>query len=512
MFRRTAVALLAFSLLLSSAILQPISAQQMKTITIGTLEPLTNLDPADAGDVFSWEVLTHLASGLTRQKTGSLQYELALAASHTISDDGLTHTFTIRPDAAFDDGTPITAQIFADSIKRVLRLNGAGAAVVTPYVQTATVNTDGALILKLTAPIPYLEQLVALPPYFPVHPTTFPADRLNRTPIQLIGNGVYKLGALEAGRTLTLVANPAWKGPPPLTGTIVLKQYAKSADLREAIKTHQIDIAWRGLPFDDIGNAIKVKGIGYQAAPGLQTFYLLLTQITEPYNDPLARQALMYMLDRERAVKNGLVNTGTSLYTLLPLELSGGQGPIYPKFDKAQAQPILTKGDFSKYKQIGSELQISRALYGELYASAVDEMSSSLSLQEAFHIIRTDTEPKAFLDEIDRGTFRLMVVGLTPVVPHPDAYLRPLLASKGSLALGTHYANPTIDTMLDQAALIADPAVQTKLYSDVQAAALKDVVAVPLWQNQQLLVAWDSVSGIVIEPNFLLRYDRLTVR
>src|SRR5205085_391757 len=97
-------------------------ARASATLTIGTTEALINLDPADAGDVFSWEVLSHLYTGLTRQLPGTLRYDLALAATHTVSGDGLTHKFTIRPDAAFDDGTPISVRTLVDSINRVLRL------------------------------------------------------------------------------------------------------------------------------------------------------------------------------------------------------------------------------------------------------------------------------------------------------------------------------------------------------------------------------------------------------
>src|SRR5689334_234612 len=107
-------------LLVLSIFAAPNPAKARDLLTIGTLEAIPSLDPADAGDVFSWEVLTHLYTGLTRQVPGTLHYELALAASHTTSNDGLIHTFTIRPDAAFDDGTRITARTFADSINRAL--------------------------------------------------------------------------------------------------------------------------------------------------------------------------------------------------------------------------------------------------------------------------------------------------------------------------------------------------------------------------------------------------------
>ena len=43
-----------------------------------------------------------------------------LAASHSVSSDGLTYTFTLRPNLKFSDGTPLTASDVAYSINRTL--------------------------------------------------------------------------------------------------------------------------------------------------------------------------------------------------------------------------------------------------------------------------------------------------------------------------------------------------------------------------------------------------------
>ncbi len=475
-----------------------------RPLIIGTTERLTSLDPADSNDFFTWEVLTHLYTGLTRQKPGSLSYELALADSHTVGDDGLTHTFTIRSGAAFDDGTPITAQTFADSIHRVLKLNGRGKAVVAPYVKSAAVNAAGALVLTLTAPIPYLEQLVALPPYFAVHPASFPANRLVAAPDQLITNGIYRASAFVSD-SLTLSADPAWKGDPPATGSLTIKHFDLPADLREALKAQQVDVAWRGLPPDDSATLATLKTLYSVSSPGLQTFYLLFGR-QAPYDDPIVRRGMTYLLNRERAVRGALGDTATALYGLAPPELSRADTPRYPGYDADQAKKVLAEGDYSQFKRVESELQTSRLLYGDLYANAVDILNSTLTQNAAFRITRFDTEPRTFLDQIERGTFRLIVVGWTPVVPHEAAYLRPLLA--GELAAGAHYDNPRIAPLLDQAALTQEGGA---LYDEAQAIAVQDIVAVPLWQNRQILWAGSQVdrASILIEPNFLLRYDRL---
>ncbi len=55
---------------------------------------------------------------VTTQDDGSITDQLA--ASHTVSSDGLTYTFTLRPNLKFSDGTPLTASDVAYSINRTL--------------------------------------------------------------------------------------------------------------------------------------------------------------------------------------------------------------------------------------------------------------------------------------------------------------------------------------------------------------------------------------------------------
>jgi peptide/nickel transport system substrate-binding protein len=454
--------------------------------------------------------MAHLYTGLTRQKPGTLEYELALAADHSVSTDGLTHRFTIRADAAFDDSTAITAQTFADSIRRNVALNGRASGLIRQYIAEATAEAN-TFTLTLVKPIPYLWQLLALPPFFPLHPTSFPSDALANNPVPLISNGVYRVERFEPNAALTLVAASAWAGSAPATRTIQITCFDFPADLRTALVRGEVDLAWRGLPFDDLDMALKSPDVRAERAPGLQTFYLLIDVAEKPLDNLSARQGLSYMMDRERAVKLGLLGTGTPLLTLVPAALAA-DAPTFPTYDFEEAERVLKAGDFTRYRRVeGVALQTSRSLYGELYLSAISTINGNLQRQLAFGFGYFDTEPETFLDQIERGQFRMIYVGWTPLVPHPHAYLQPLLASDGWLAKGAHYRNPQIDILLNQATLAA-PADQAALYREMQALALADVVAIPLWQNQQSVAVRNGIGGVVIEPNFLLRYDQLSKR
>ena len=54
-------------------------------VTIGVTDKVTDLDPANAYDFFTWEVLNNIMGGLTRYVPGTTDLELGLAAGYTVS-------------------------------------------------------------------------------------------------------------------------------------------------------------------------------------------------------------------------------------------------------------------------------------------------------------------------------------------------------------------------------------------------------------------------------------------
>ena len=70
---------------------------------------LTTLDPQVGYDWQNWSVIKSIFDGLMDYKPGTTELEPDLAKEYTISDDGLTYRFLLRPEAKFHDGTPITA-------------------------------------------------------------------------------------------------------------------------------------------------------------------------------------------------------------------------------------------------------------------------------------------------------------------------------------------------------------------------------------------------------------------
>jgi peptide/nickel transport system substrate-binding protein len=515
-FRRTLVWLIILALWLPVITAPSARAQDANTIVIGMTDLPTTLDPGEAYDFNAWEVLSHLYTGLTRQVPGTFDYELALAAAVEISEDRLTYAFTLRDDATFSDGTPITAQTFVDSVNRVLAMRREATRAVEPYVSSVEADDDGRLVFHLTRPVPYFLALVALPPYFPQHPDLARMEQPQPFPDGLTGNGPYTLDSFEVRERIVLRANPAYTlGPQPATDTIVLQYFPRSEDLREALRSHEIDLAWRALY---LGHLIELEGTtGLQVVevPSTRVFYLYLNHDREPFDDPAAREGVTLLIERDSVAEEAFAGHVTPLTSMIPVQFPDSYAPIWPdETDATQAEAILHEAGYRTRGQsllafgIGYSLQT----YGVSHLAGLNQIvRRSLNISDYVESgVFTNIETPTLISAMERGEAGVaMFFAWTPLVPHPDAYLRPLAHSSEPIPRNGRYAKSQIDQLLDDAAQLDDPAEQGALYREVSEWLLGDYDLIPMWQEHLQVVAWEDIDGIQIEPNFFLHYDQL---
>jgi peptide/nickel transport system substrate-binding protein len=515
--RRPLWVILAICILAAASGLSPATAQENDTITIGTTDLPSSLDPSEAYDFMTWEVLSHLYVGLVRQLPGTLDYELALAERYTVSADGLTYTFTLREGQTFSDGTPITAQTFVDSVTRVLALRRPAVALVEPYVASVSALSENELVFTLKRPTPFFFQLLALPAYYPQHPALAVTTTPQPFDAALIGNGPYRLGHFAVRQEIVLQANRAYAlGPAPETATIVLRQFNRSQDLREALLAHEVDIAWRALLLDDVNRLEGRVGLRVLDLPGTRTFYLYLNQTREPTDDPLVREALTLLINR-RAITEVLGSHATPLTALVPSLFETAYAPLWPDTPDIPAAEATLRA--AGYKERGTPklsvtVGFSLPLYGVPYADAVTRLARASFQPTNFVDYSTfaDVDASTFMDVLEEGSTALAVFAWTPLVPHPYAYLFPLLHSSQALPANGRFARPELDLLLDQIAVQENTETQAALYAQLAQWVLDDHALIPLWQDHLQLVAWDTIEGIAVAPNFWLSYGQLARR
>jgi oligopeptide transport system substrate-binding protein len=139
------------------------------------------LDPAKAADLPSLNVVHELDAGLTRFSGRGVEPDLA--ESWEPSQNGLVWTFHLRKGIRWSDGAPITAEDFRRSWLRALapatqsayaraemqNIRGARRYRVTGSGQVGVEAVDDrTLRVTLQHPVPWLDEQVAWPVFFPV--------------------------------------------------------------------------------------------------------------------------------------------------------------------------------------------------------------------------------------------------------------------------------------------------------------------------------------------------------
>lgn len=153
---------------------------------------IQTLDSGTVTDSYSMDLIGNTEEGLTRNNNG--QPSLALAKSIETSKDGKTVTVTLRDGLKWSNGDKLTAQDFVYAWERaadpatasqyaymIQEANIANAdAVVNGKADKSTLGvkaeSDTKLVITLTTPTPYLENVLALPVFYPVDPSVVQKD------------------------------------------------------------------------------------------------------------------------------------------------------------------------------------------------------------------------------------------------------------------------------------------------------------------------------------------------
>ncbi len=273
--------------------------------------------------------LTALAYSGLLHGSHSGEYVPDLAASYGVSEDGMTYTFVLRPEATFHDGTKVTAedvvftiaQIQDPALKSPMRASWDG--VVVEAVDPTTVR------FTLKAPYaPFIENLTLgiLPKHLwgTVGSEEFPFSELNTEPI---GSGPYRMGNIARSASgipssYQLIPFSGYAlGAPYLS--LTLRFYQSEEALVQALQGGEIDAA-SGLSPD---NLAELNQLDITTSPLNRVFGVFFNQNqSEVLRDKDVRVALSMATDRQDLVQAVLGGYGTEL-----------EGPVPPS--------LLARGD-----------------------------------------------------------------------------------------------------------------------------------------------------------------------
>ncbi|MGW1376041.1 ABC transporter substrate-binding protein [Streptomyces sp. NPDC002446] len=293
-----------------------------------------------------------------------------LASRWQASDDLKTWRFTIAKGAKFHDGSPVTAEDVAWSLRR-LRATPTGATRL-PGIKKENIRADGDDTVVVVsdyanAELPLLTRL-----------TTFvlKKDTKDKEIAKAPGAGPFKLDWFRAGNA-RLVRNEDWYGGEVLLDAIEVKIFESPQAMSNALLGGQIDVA------SNVGavaarTAAQRKDIQVVRRPDDMAMPIVMRASGDsPFADAKVREALRLAVDRKAMVKQVLSGYGT-----VGNDILGTGDPAYAASvpqrtrDLARARSLLKAADFdtsATYKLLTTEDVPGLAESATLFATQVRE-------------------------------------------------------------------------------------------------------------------------------------------
>jgi len=186
------------------------------------------MDPATFYGGPGFSPMGALYEGLVAYGQGSLSIVPQLATKWTVSPDGKTYTFTLRPGVKFHDGTAVDSAAVKWSFQRFIDLKGSPSYMLA---DVASMDTPDPLtfVMHLTSPSnPMLSYLASFVGPKVMSPTLMQANAGKDNGATFLashdaGSGPYVLSGVVTDKSLTLTAFPGYWGPAPKIKTIQIE-------------------------------------------------------------------------------------------------------------------------------------------------------------------------------------------------------------------------------------------------------------------------------------------------
>ncbi len=339
-------------------------------VGITSLSTSDSLDPAEVSTAGGYAIAGQLFDTLTEYGTDGAVV-MRLAESVEPGDTADVWTVTLRDDATWSTGEPVTADDVIATFDRILEpAEPLPPASSIPYVDPAQITKvdDQTVEFHLTYPTVLFPEALASPTM-----SIVPADFDPEAPV---GSGPFVLDENDPGTQVTFTANEDYWGDGPFVDALDLISFDDASAQVNALVGGQIDMA-SGLD-PSLVPVVEAGGDGFvvdsYATSGTLTWQMNVA--TEPFDDPVVREALRLAVDRQQIVDqvfDGYATVGNDIFS--PFD------PLYDDdLEQREPDPAAAK---KMLEDAGYTLPIPVELTAAPLTSTADRMNEVLVEQAA---------------------------------------------------------------------------------------------------------------------------------
>jgi len=477
---------------------------------LGIVEP-TAIDPYNSQETEGQNVTKNLFEGLVTLDNSTAELKPGVAASWNRDDACKVWTFKLIPGTQFSSGEPVTAQSFIDGMTRAAQQKAASdTAQFMSDIQgfdavhgTTSAPASATTLSGLAAPDPNTLQVTlsvpncdfdkkTLQPVFSPVPKAAGAAEAHSAYAEMpIGNGPFKMKEpWQHDKGITLVRNDLYHGTKAsldeVDYTILPTQNALELEYKN-YQAGQADFA-RIPPelqpqaksvYEPQGQFIKKEVYGIN--------YILVSTFNPPFNNPDARKAISYAIDRDAIISGVFKGFQTKATSLIPPQFKDYyQSGVCSActFDVAKAKDFAAKGGLKPGTHVSFLFNTGGG--HEAWTQAVkQQLEQNLGV-----VVDYNGMPfkELLVKESSNDSTGIYRAGWSADYPSVDDFLRPLL-SKSSFPPGDNrgrYDNPQFESLINAGLSAKDQATKVKNYKDAEKLAIDtDMGLIPLWYRTQ---------------------------
>ncbi len=462
-----------------------------------------NMDPHQSTAAVDRQVYQNLFDKLV-DINQDLQIVPMLATSWTISPDGKTYTFKLRPNVVFHDGTPFNGDAVKYNFERMLGI--ADPAFASP--RRSEVN----LVQKITIVDPLTVQIDLEKPFSPflatlsdragmmVSPTA--ARRLGRDfAREPVGTGPYKFVEKRPQERIVLERfDRHWDKSAGNVDRIIYRPFTDEQARLANLRAGELDIIDQvpptevpALKTDPKFKLLERESLGWQG--------IWINVSAPPFNNRALRQAFNATIDRRtlaRVVFGETVTPGNGPFPPGLLGSDSGPNARVPErnLDLARAK-LREAGQPSGFP---FTLKITPGRVPQQIAQILQSMAGETGIRITIEIV----EFGAMLSQLDTHRFEAALLGWSGR-PDPDGNIYGFFVTNGGLN-NSAYSNAKVDTMLDAARILTRPDLRQRAYAEILTVLNEDLPYVFLYWPKEYKLLSPKVQGFVHIADGMMRF------
>jgi oligopeptide transport system substrate-binding protein len=492
---------------------------ERQVLHVGNGAELQSLDPHRSEDVPSSNVHRDIYEGLVNEAPDGALVPGA-ASSWTVSDDGKTFVFNLRPEARWSNGDPLTAHDFVFSLRRGVDPK---TASVYSYILTPILNADDitagrrapdelgvraiddhTLEIVLANVTPYFLGLLTHSMAYPVHRASLEqhGDQFTR-PGNHVGNGAFKLDEWVVQSHIKVVRNPnywddantkleeVWFHATEDQTAEMQRFRARELDITDIIPTAQIDFIRQNLARE------------LMISPYLGSYYYGFNVTRAPFKDnPKLRRALSLAVNRDVITQQILKAGQISAYGFVPpidgyVQQQMAEASWTQEQREAEAKRLYAEAGYGPNNPLRTQIMYNTQEDHRRIAAAVASMWKQVLGVEAEIL---NQEWKVFIDtrnqKRDTQVYRQGWIG---DYNDPFTFLELLRSTAGQNDTG--YNSPEYDRLVAEAQSALDSQARMELLQQAERQLLEDMPILPLYTYVRARLIHPWVGGY--EPNIM---------